>query len=287
MKSGFFSYIRAAFNARPFGMFIPPNWIMLAAFGLLGLANPGFWLIGAGVEVAYLAALASNPRFQRTVEAKRISGASKDWQDRHDELVKRLNDADRLRYDAMVNRCRSILEQQQQSSTMPAGLDATSESLGRLTWTYLQLLVTRQAIARILRDPAEKDDGTDRLAQRIRDLEAQLAKADLSQDLRKSLSGQAEILRQRLKGRSEGKEKLDFVEAELGRIREQVELLREQAALATDPDGLSARIDEITATLGGTAQWIKDQQQTIGSMDDLLLDPPALSAQAARGKVAQ
>ena len=198
MKPGFFSYLSAAFNARPFGMFIAPNWIGVAAFGLLGLANPGLWAIGAGLELAYLLTLVSNRRFQRTVEAARVSGASKDWQERHDELVKRLTDADRLRYDAMVNRCRSILEQHQQSSTMPAGLDATSESLGRLTWTYLQLLVTRQAIARVLRDPTDQGEGTDKLQQRLRDLEGQLAQADLSQDLRKSLTGQVEILRQRL-----------------------------------------------------------------------------------------
>ena len=37
-KRSFWSYLKAAFNARPFGMFIAPNWIGLAGFGLLGLA---------------------------------------------------------------------------------------------------------------------------------------------------------------------------------------------------------------------------------------------------------
>ena len=42
------SYLAAAFNARPLGMPIPPNWFGIAAFGLLGaLVNPGLWLIGA------------------------------------------------------------------------------------------------------------------------------------------------------------------------------------------------------------------------------------------------
>ena len=52
------SYLAAAFNARPFGMPIPPNWFALAAFGLLGaFVDPGFWLIGAGLEALYLWAL--------------------------------------------------------------------------------------------------------------------------------------------------------------------------------------------------------------------------------------
>ena len=47
--SGRRSYLAAAFNARPFGMPMPPNWFGVAAFGLLGaLVDPGFWLIGAG-----------------------------------------------------------------------------------------------------------------------------------------------------------------------------------------------------------------------------------------------
>ena len=32
-KPGFFDYMAAAFNARPIGMFVAPNWIGLAAFG--------------------------------------------------------------------------------------------------------------------------------------------------------------------------------------------------------------------------------------------------------------
>ena len=48
---GLFDYVRAAFNARPFGMFVAPNWVGVAAFGLLGFLNPGFWLLGAGLEL--------------------------------------------------------------------------------------------------------------------------------------------------------------------------------------------------------------------------------------------
>jgi hypothetical protein len=43
---------------------------------------------------------------------------------------------------------------------------------------------------------------------------------------------------------------------------------------------LSRRIDEIAATLGGTGQWIKDQQQVYGAMDDLLSEPPPLTTDA-------
>ena len=71
-----------------------------------------------------------------------------------------------------------------------------------------------------------------------------------------------------------------YIDAELERIQQQVELIREQAALSTDPELLSQRIDEITATLGTTGQWIRDQQQVYGAMEDLLTDPPPLAPDA-------
>ena len=59
-------------------------------------------------------------------------------------------------------------------------------------------------------------------------------------------------------------------------MQEQVELIREQAALSTDPELLSQRIDQIAATLGGTSQWIRDQQQLSGAMEDLVAEAPPL-----------
>jgi hypothetical protein len=59
-----------------------------------------------------------------------------------------------------------------------------------------------------------------------------------------------------------------------------VELIREQAALSTDPEILSQRIDQIAATLGGTGQWIRDQQKVYGAMEDLLTEPPPLTVDA-------
>ena len=101
-----------------------------------------------------------------------------------------------------------------------------------------------------------------------------------SEELSRSLSGQLEILKQRLQQRTDGDRKLAFIEAELERIQQQVELIREQAAMSTDPELLSRRIDDIAATLGSTGQWIRDQQQVYGAMEDLLTEPPPLAPDA-------
>jgi hypothetical protein len=268
-----FDYLRAAFNARPFGMFVPPNWIGLGAFALLGMANPGFWVLGLGLELGYLAVLATNPRFQRTVHAARLSSSDTDWQRKIGGLVAHLDPADRRLYETLLGRCRAILDQQLHGGVIPHGLDSQSEGLGRLLWMYLRLLVARQAIRRVLAD-AERGES---ISTRLKILDAQIEKADLSEDLRRSLNSQAEILRQRLAQQTEGRQKLAFLDAELTRIQEQAELIREQAALSTDPEILSQRIDEIGATLGGTSQWIRDQQKVYGAMEDLLSEPPPLA----------
>ena len=273
----------AAFNARPFGMFVAPNWVGLAAFGLLGLTNPGFWILGAGLEIGYLLTLATNARFQRVVASRPVDEARAEWNSRIARLVARLDASDRGRYAALADRCRSILDLQiPGGSEMPHGLESQADSLGRLSWMFLRLLVARRTIMTVLADA----DGGAALEKRLRSLQRQAADESVAADVRRSLTGQVEILGQRLAQREEAQRKLDYTDAELSRIEQQVELIREQAALSTDPEVLSRRIDEIAATLGGTGQWIRDQQQVYGAMEDLLTEPPPL-APDARAKESQ
>jgi len=268
-------YIRKAFNAKPIGMFVPPNWIGLGVFAILGVINPGFWVIGMGVELAYLWGLGTNKRFQRFVDASRKLQTRQQWQGKIDSLIQQLSNEDQQRYRALEVRCWTLLEQQHALQGSATGLQAQGEGLGRLLWVYLRLLVTRQAINRIVRSHSGAASESTGLEERIANLQTRL-KEEMSEELRKSLNGQIEILQQRLAKRHEAGEKLAFLDAELMRIQEQVELVREQAIVSTDPETLSKRIDEVTATLGGTTQWIRDQQKIYGAVEDLMTEPPPL-----------
>jgi hypothetical protein len=278
-KPGFLTYLAKAFNARPFGMFVAPNWVGLAAFGLLGVANPGFWVLGAGLELGYLLTLATNSRFQRVVEAQQLAGVSGEWDRRIAQQLARLSDRDRRRYLDFAERCRSILDLQRHAApSVDHGLQAQADSLGRLSWMYLRLLLARHVIEHVI-GTGESEAAGD-LGERLANLERRAADTRLDEELRRSLSGQIDILRQRLDRRAEAERKLAYIEAELARMEQQAELIREQAALSTDPELLSRRIDEIAATLGGTSQWIRDQQQVYGAMEDLLSDAPPVPAGA-------
>jgi hypothetical protein len=274
-KPGFLQYLTAAFNARPFGMVVAPNWVGLAAAGLLGLANPGFWVLGAGLELGYLLLLATNDRFRRTVTASQIStaSASDDWTARIGRALLALGERDRLRYQAIAERCRSIIDLQvKQLPSEPIGLESQNDGLARLNWMYLRLLLMRNSVQKVHGEGASTQD----LPGAIARLERRLVDEQLDGELRRSLEGQVEILRQRITQHGEAERQLTYIDSELARIEQQVELIREQAALSMDPAVLSSRIDEIAATLGGTSQWMRDQQKVFGAMEDLLIDtsPP-------------
>jgi len=280
-KPGFLQYLAGAFNARPFGMVVPPNWVGLAAIGLLGLANPGFWVLGAGLELGYLLMLSTNERFRRTVAARQRSGSEGDWDARIAKALAALGDRERRRYQAIADRCRSIIDLQTTGTeTLPHGLDAQQEGLGRLAWMYLRLLLARHTIEKVLGEAGA--EASPDLARALAALERRVKDETPTDELRHSLEGQMEILRQRIDRRGDADRQMTYIDAELTRIEQQVELIREQAALSTDPELLSRRIDEIAATLGGTSQWIQDQRQVFGTMEDLLTDSTAPALRRAK-----
>ena len=284
MSAGFGEYIREAFHARPLGMFVAPNWVFLFGVGLASLMEPGFLILGAGLELGYLFLLATNPRFQRVVEGKKLLEAQKQWASRQQLQVSNLKGEDQSRYRLLEQRCRGILEQQKGLDTSEVDLRAQGEGLARLSWIYLRLLLTRQAIKKVLEDALGSDAGD--MEERVKGLGEQVKSAELGDDVRKSLTGQMEILQQRVEKQKEAREKVTFMEAELTRIEEQVELIREQAALSADPKGVSDRIDQVAADLSGRSQWLRDQQQVCGRVEDLLTEPPPpITVGGAQGKV--
>lgn len=271
MIAGFRDYLREAFNARPWGMFVAPNWIGIAAFGMLGLINPGFWLVGAGLELAYLYLLTGNIRFRRWVDAQLAGEVAQDWNTQLAARLQQLAPAEAQRFRALEKRCQAILAQQKATGAMPE-LDTHSEGLGRLMWIYLGLLNARQTLRQIM------DGGAQDFSGKVQALENQI-RAEKDDNLRQSLTGQLEILRQRTDMQKEGRTKIAFLDSELDRIEQQVELIREQALLAGDPAALSRRIDEVGATLTTTSQWIRDQQKIYGEVEALIDEPPVIPRQ--------
>lgn len=271
--AGLWKCLKAAFSARPLGMPVPPNWLFLAGVGLATWAlGPEALLIGLGLELGYLFWLATSRRFQKTVLGEELLHRQRQAQQTQADLLERLDARSRLRYESLADRCRGILDQQTGSADS-AALEALGTGLSRLLWVFQRLLATRTPIEGLVKGDQRSSD----LDRRAQELEERVAEKDLGEDLRKSLLAQLDIVRQRQGKRKEAEEKLAFLDAELTRIGEQVELLREQALLAQDPRAMSERVDAIAGSLGGTSDWIAQQQRLAGQLEDVVGEAPPLA----------
>jgi hypothetical protein len=265
-------------------MLVSPNWIGLAAVGLLGvLVNPGFLLVGAGAELAYLFSLSGNRRFQNHVRAQRLLEAKDHKQIQLSTLVARLTPEARSRFQGLQRRCLSILDFYANQLTVgPEIVEQHSRSLNNFAWIFLQLLLTREGIVFMIKESSVSREFRSTLERDIRELDARLGDNSLPSDLRKSLESRRDILRQRLNVRSEAEAKLQYIDAELDRIEQQIELLREQAAISKDSQAIATRIDNVSSSLGETSEWIKEQQNLYGAVQEVVEEPPVI---VARGRV--
>lgn len=272
MKPGFRRYIKAAFNARPLGMFIAPNWIALGAFGLLGLVNPGFWVLGAGLELAYLYILSQSQRFRDHIDSLSGSKSMDDGRARLEALLAHLDRESQARWRQLSNRCQQILDTQPEDRV---GLDVQADELGRLLWLYAKLLRTRVMLEGLLREVRQKGEDERTLERRANELTRSLEQAS-SDAMRRSIEAQIDILKRRAGRQAEAQAKLAHVDADLARIEQQVELLREETLLTSDASGLSRRIDTASSALTETVQWVKEQEDATADLDELLGEEPPL-----------
>jgi hypothetical protein len=261
------SYLAAAFNARPFGMPIPPNWFGLLGFGLLGaLLDPGFFLIGAGLEAMYLWWLSSNARFRAVVDATAGAGSSA-WNSQYQALIERLDDEDRQAHATMQTEGAALTEILTRSGAFPTQL----EDVRQLVWLHLKLLNARSALHEVI-ESAARDQGT--LEDQQRALTDRLSQADIDPELKSSLEGQLTVIQSRRAAHSLAKKRCEFVDAEIARLRQQLSLVREQALLATDESSVARSVDALSASLNEANRWLKDQRELFAGLETFTDEPP-------------
>ncbi len=272
-------YLTAAFWVRPelpgLGR-IPLNLLALIGVGVLGLANPGFWLLGLGAEVAYLFTLATNRRFQKVVDADQVTLTTGDAEQKRQALITSLAPDERQRLAAIETKAERILNVQRQSQFSDFALDGTREALGRISWVYLKLLIARH---RLLEQARLDTPGE--LENRATTLERELAGNNLSEAMRASKTATLEITRKRLGTLERRQQSLAEIDSDLVRTEAQVDLALENAAIQDQPTAIGTDLSLASHLLdsglyGADAAMVMDLDQTFAA-------PPA----AAAAKVAQ
>lgn len=267
MSASKFSYLAAAFSARPFGMPVPPNWFFLAGFGLLGaFIDPGFWLIGLGLEGVYLWALSGNPRFQAVVDATTKQDAS-DWNSQYRSLSARLDDTARRAQDQMEQQGAALSEILTRSGAFPTQL----ADVRQLVWLHLKLLAARAALREVIDVGASEQQKLDAQHRQLTD---RLSSTDLDPELRSSLEAQLDVIRSRKATHAIASKRCEFVDAEIDRLRQQLSLVREQALLATDEGSVARSVDALSASLNEANRWLKDQRELFAGLESFSDDAP-------------
>ncbi len=268
-----FEYLKKAFWAGPdlpgLGR-LPVNVLAVVGFGIFGLVNPAFWLLGAGLEAAYLASVASHPRFQRLVDAQHRHLATVDAQEGRQELIRKLDSQARKRLALVEEKSARILSLVQESQAGSFELESQRDALGRMTWIYLKLLVARHHLEASRVHASEAD-----LKRKIGDLEREVTASGASSALRESQAATLKILEQRLSNLERFDQTLKQVDSDLARIEAQVDLALESAGLRG-----SGAAGTITANLELAGQvldeglYFGDSETAVLALDEAYGAPP-------------
>jgi hypothetical protein len=109
-----------------------------------------------------------------------------------------------------------------------------------------------------------------------------LAASDTDDELRRSLEQQIEVIQSRHAAHADAERRMELVDAELGRLRQQVSLVREQALLATEDSNMAQSLDALSASLNEANRWLKDQRELFAGLDNFTDEPPPADLLASK-----
>jgi hypothetical protein len=267
------------------------RWNLLLLFGGTAAATlmPGsdvlLPLVGA-VELTYLAALTSIPRFRAAIDAKVYGEAKGPLQPQAApaqslaSMLQGLAPDSRTRFERLHGRCREMrgiaAGVRGASGDSTASTDTMSTpGLDRLLWLFLRLLVSKTALDRFLRTMNEQE-----LTTKVEALRKSLDAAQKSTDERvtKSLQDSLAMGELRLENFNRARKNGEFVTLELDRIEGKIQALAEMAVNRQDPDFLSGQADAAAESMRQTEKAVSELQHLTGLGEQLDEPPPILES---------
>jgi hypothetical protein len=235
-------YLRAAFlvgvDVKGLGR-LPVNVLGVAAVGIFGIVEPSIWLAGLGLEAAFVASLAFSPRFQKLADGQESLRGLADEASQRNALIATLPAELQSRLVSVRRNAARVLEIYQSLGFDETATEHTRNSLDRLEWIYLKLLVARHHVATELGQASLPE-----LSSRIAQLEAQTADATRQPDaLVRSQEATLGLLRKRAENLKSQKRLLAENESDLERIESQISLMRENAAIEGKPASVELEIE--------------------------------------------
>jgi len=243
---------------------VPVNVLGVAAFTILGFAQPAFWFLGMAIEAAVVPSLAFNPRFQKVVQAQSVQLSDADTTQKRRALVNMLEPTAKQRLAGLIDKCNQVLDVYRSQQAEDYVLESNNQALSRLQWVYLKLLIARHHLLNPVNNETEQT-----IEKKIQELDTDLRDGEESESLRQSKTATLGILKKRLSNVRLKKQTLDEIESDLTRIDNQIDLILENATMQGKPQTISADIELASDLLGGSVfgedeTTISDLEQTYG-----------------------
>ena len=268
-------YVKEAFWVRvatPLMGGLPVNALAVTGFGILGCAEHALWLLGLGLETAYLYAVATHPRFQHVVNARERERTRQDDERSRRDLLAGLPPEARARRERLEGKLAAIAALYRMNGSDNLMLDSNMDALQKLAALHLRLLVAGHHLQTASRQ-ADEEALTRQEAALARELAA--GGGSLSASLRESKQATLELIQKRLANARRRAESLAGIASDLARIEAQVDLAQEDAGLEGNPARAASNLHLLSQIL--------ESNSTLGGLEILSAHPPASTAPRTTG----
>jgi len=248
------------------------NWIALAGiagFALVaGSALP--LLLGAGIELMYLAVVPQNPRFQRLVRSWKYADEKRRHEQQLDVMFQEIPTEMRLRYADLDKIAAGIRENYSRlSSTSQIFAQQMEGKLHDLMQAYVRLLHAAWQHREYLRT-------TD-----LRVVERELAQLQKEQEsdtpkVQEINRKRIEILQKRVEKFKKIRENCEVIDAQCAAVEDVLGLIRDQSVTMRDPQQMTEHLD-------GLVHDVEQTEETVREVESIFENVPDVSAFAPSG----
>ena len=241
------SYVKAAFRWQY-------NLISLggaAAFAILS-ASALPLILGAGLELIYLAAVPQMPRFQRLIRSRRFEEEKRARDKGLNELFQELPPDMRVHYAKLDQICQTIRHNYSGlTSTSQMFVEQMESKLQGLTQSYVRLLNGafhhREYLQQTNPDQIRRECG-----QLEKDLAAEVPKV---QEINRK---RIEILHKRMAKYDKVRENCQVIDAQCAAIEDVLQLIRDQSVTMHDPQQISDHLDNLVKDVEQTEETVRE-----------------------------
>lgn len=246
-------YVREAFWARaavPLAGGLPLNVLAVTGFGILGFAEHALWLVGLGLETAYLYAVSTNGRFQKVVDARDHERLRQTGERDRQDLLVQVSPEGRARLEKLEGKLTAIAALYRTNSSDNLLLDSNLDALQKLSALHRRLLVAERYLQTA---SSQVDDKA--LTQQEATLARELATGgeSLSASLRESKQATLELTRKRVANMRRRAASLAEIASDLERIEAQVDLALEDAGLEGKPSVAASNLNLLNQILASNS----------------------------------